>query len=1244
MRPLCLPLERCASSPPRSAARRLALVVVCGLLMACEVPKAAPLSSATTPLLATNVLPVAPIDPIRRAEEDQLAPDIARGAGSEALVVWTDSRNFRFHQTDLYGARLRIGGGAIDTLGLPLVTGAGVEVEPSVAFDGARYTLVWTTGAERLVKATRFASPDALTDSRVIAFDADRARVAAGGGHTLIVHRYNIGRPRGLLLDADGGTRLQPDGGAVLSFEQAPLSYFPGPIQAVWDESQQLFVVGITDSTYGIWLSRLDPLAPVPGAIQRIAAGPLSGNGDNVGLELAAAPDGTIAAAWRTDGTIAALVMPPGGSGFDGGTVLTTSASGPPSITWTGTRFRVLAPIGPMLTVHELFLDGGITAVDTLNGSAGIRPLAATEGPLVVYAAGSATDRFGADLFFQQRQEGVLDPSATLFTYSGRASHSPVAAWKTASNAMVAYSTSDDGGVQQHDLAYALFNPPRTFAPPAYLGGATRDDAFPRITDSLGNWWIGAYTPSAAKVFSAPDGTTTFREVFSFNSNGPPDLESGWLAFARDGDAMDFRRLLADGGVSPTVTDVILVAPWFPDLAVDGAGKPAATSVKRPGATTGIIFSPEPVGLTPPSLLSTSGGEPRAASVASDGTRFTAVYTTSVGSMMTVERRDLAYDDGGTVVNVIGPAVELAHAPLIETPFIAYAKGQYLVTWSERDDIVHPSRLKLMTLKTDGGTGAVVPLDLGAIGNDATARLAVNPNEQSALLTWTRLDSADSGVPTGFIAQLSIGAPVSATCAAGSECTTGFCADQVCCETACNEGCGTCSASGRCEPRQLGMSCQPLGECVVATGAGCDSVSTVCPSMPGNEGLSCDSGAGTCQQGVCVPTSAPDGGGAPDAGPPDDDAGTPDAGQPDAGPAASDGGADGGREDDGGVPMGVAPPSNFSHYSWAQGCGCSSGSDGMSVIVLALLFLGRIRRARGSVLSAAIVAVVLIAQPASAQQQKKLKLSFPGVAAGAGAKTEDANAIGEFVQTQLVALGIYEVTGSSDLAAMLGMERQKELLGCDTTCAVDIAGALDADRLLTSSLSKVGETWLLTMSLYDARKSQPIFRASRRFTGSLEKALDQIDPMLAELIEHDELAQATKPSVPTGTNQWSIGLRAELEAMGIIDGQPAIAPAVFGSWGRGIWGAAVTVIVLPTIGVRAEGRLHLLEASKIRPLFAIGATLFGTAFAPRGMLGVTADLGPVRLSLDAAIEYYVSGESRFQPLAILSSFGAAWRF
>ena len=128
------------------------------------------------------------------------------------------------------------------------------------------------------------------------------------------------------------------------------------------------------------------------------------------------------------------------------------------------------------------------------------------------------------------------------------------------------------------------------------------------------------------------------------------------------------------------------------------------------------------------------------------------------------------------------------------------------------------------------------------------------------------------------------------------------------------------------------------------------------------------------------------------------------------------------------------------------------------------------------------------------------------------------------------------------------------------------------------------------------------------------------------------------------TNQWVIGARVELDAMGIIERQPAIAPAVFGSFGRGIWGAALTVIILPMVGVRAEGRVHLLEKSIVRPLFSLGVSVFGFAVAPHGSVGVTIDLGHVRLSLDAAIEYFFTGPYQFEPLAILSSVGVAWRF
>lgn len=146
--------------------------------------------------------------------------------------------------------------------------------------------------------------------------------------------------------------------------------------------------------------------------------------------------------------------------------------------------------------------------------------------------------------------------------------------------------------------------------------------------------------------------------------------------------------------------------------------------------------------------------------------------------------------------------------------------------------------------------------------------------------------------------------------------------------------------------------------------------------------------------------------------------------------------------------------------------------------------------------------------------------------------------------------------------------------------------------------------------------------------------------VLAQAADGLGVPAAEEPTV----NQWTVGARVELDAMGIIERQPAIAPAVFGSFGRRIWGAAVTVIILPMIGVRAEGRIHLLEKSIVRPLFSLGVTVFGFAVAPHGAVGVTIDLGHVRLSLDAAVEYFFTGPYQFEKLAILSSVGVAWRF
>src|SRR6185295_5852068 len=69
----------------------------------------------------------------------------------------------------------------------------------------------------------------------------------------------------------------------------------------------------------------------------------------------------------------------------------------------------------------------------------------------------------------------------------------------------------------------------------------------------------------------------------------------------------------------------------------------------------------------------------------------------------------------------------------------------------------------------------------------------------------------------------------------------------------------------------------------------------------------------------------------------------------------------------------------------------------------------------------------------------------------------------EHLNKQLELRGV-SVTGKNDIAALLGLERQKQLLGCSdeqASCLAELAGALGVDGLLTGSLGKVGNGYVV---------------------------------------------------------------------------------------------------------------------------------------------------------------------------------------
>lgn len=84
----------------------------------------------------------------------------------------------------------------------------------------------------------------------------------------------------------------------------------------------------------------------------------------------------------------------------------------------------------------------------------------------------------------------------------------------------------------------------------------------------------------------------------------------------------------------------------------------------------------------------------------------------------------------------------------------------------------------------------------------------------------------------------------------------------------------------------------------------------------------------------------------------------------------------------------------------------------------------------------------------------------------------------------------YQIVTQGEIAAVLGLDRLRQLLGCnDDRCLSETARALDADRLLSGSLTILERTSLLTVRLIDVRQGRTLARASTTLLAATEKEL-----------------------------------------------------------------------------------------------------------------------------------------------------------
>lgn len=119
---------------------------------------------------------------------------------------------------------------------------------------------------------------------------------------------------------------------------------------------------------------------------------------------------------------------------------------------------------------------------------------------------------------------------------------------------------------------------------------------------------------------------------------------------------------------------------------------------------------------------------------------------------------------------------------------------------------------------------------------------------------------------------------------------------------------------------------------------------------------------------------------------------------------------------------------------------------------------------------------------------------------GGGLEPAVATSFTEALTAEVTRTRLFKVTAQQELQTALGLERQRQLLGCAEeaqSCMAELADALGARFVMSGSLTKLGDTYQLNVQTVDSRKAQPIGR-STRLASSLEVLRAQLPFTVAE--------------------------------------------------------------------------------------------------------------------------------------------------
>ncbi len=164
-------------------------------------------------------------------------------------------------------------------------------------------------------------------------------------------------------------------------------------------------------------------------------------------------------------------------------------------------------------------------------------------------------------------------------------------------------------------------------------------------------------------------------------------------------------------------------------------------------------------------------------------------------------------------------------------------------------------------------------------------------------------------------------------------------------------------------------------------------------------------------------------------------------------------------------------------------------------------------------------------------QAASVKLASPGLT-GVNVNRDVATFYSDHLAQQLVGQGLRVIT-AGEISGLLGMERQKELLGCaesSASCSAELANALGVDAMIAGSIGRFDGMFQINVKIIGATDGRTLSFFSKQVAkerdvlAALNDAAEAMAPVVVRAIRGDSAAAApvgivSKPMTPL--RKWS---------------------------------------------------------------------------------------------------------------------------